>query len=239
MSKSNRGFRYILIVVDSLSRRIWAEPLKKKNAIDVSSALKRIFDSMKNDGILAEIALLSSDLGNEFWNVEVHKILEHFGISHFPLRPPLKCALVEGSGRWLMDRVYKHLHSESSTDWISQLPKFVHAKNSRKSRTLGGLAPIEVTYKNQGKVFDVLYPDRYKRLKAEKNPLTVGEKVQISTAKLPFAKSFHGYFSDKIYEVKRRHDYNGIFRYTLIDTTDNAEIAGTFHAAELQRFPSS
>ena len=50
---------------------------------------------------------------------------------------------------------------------------------------------------------------------------------------MTFAKSYHGYFSDKIYEIKRRHDHQGIYRYTITDTTDGEEISGTYYANEL------
>jgi hypothetical protein len=50
----------------------------------------------------------------------------------------------------------------------------------------------------------------------------------------PFTKSYYGYFSDKIYEIKSRHDHGqGIFRYGLIDTSDGFAISGTWYSEEL------
>lgn len=229
LSRSNKGFRYILLVCDCFSRKIWAEPLKQKSAKHVSEAMRQIFVTIQKEGLLAPRALLGSDLGLEFWNSEVAEVLKAFNITLFALRAPTKAAIAEISGRWLKDKIYKYFHAESTKNWISELNNFVHAKNTRKSRSLGGLAPVEINFDNQAFVFDQLYPVKMNRQK----PLDIGQKVQIAVERMTFAKSYHGYFSDKIYEIKRIHDHRGIFRYTLIDTTDDAEICGTYYGGEL------
>ena len=236
LSSSNNGYRYLLVVVDCFSRMIYVKPLKRKTAELTAIALNEVFDHLNKTGILSPRSMMGSDLGTELWNTEADKVYDKYNISHFALRAPKKASLAEISGRYLLDRIYKHLHATDKKRWIDDLQKFVDAKNNRHNRTLGGLAPSQVTFENQSKLIDIIYPNKYERVRSKKPPLTIGQKVQLAMDALPFAKSFHGYFSDKIYEIKQRHDHNGIYRYTLTDTEDGEEVSGTYHREELLEF---
>ena len=233
LSRSNNGYRYILVVVDCFSRMIYARPLKRKTAQLTADAFNDIFTHLKNSGTLGARVLMGSDLGTEMYNTEVEKIYDKFEISHFALRAPKKASLAEISGRYLLDRIYKHLFSTGTKRWIDDLENFVNAKNTRPNRTLGGLSSSQVNFENQSTVYDNLYPDRFTRKVSKKPPLTIGTKVQLALDVLPFHKSFHGYFSDETYRIKHRHDYNGLFRYTIEDTVDDQEISGSYYREEL------
>jgi hypothetical protein len=227
----NRGYNYLLIVVDAFSRLTLARPLKRKTGPQVANALRDVFSELKKKFLLSERVLLATDLGTEFWNSHTKEVFQEFNISHFSLRAPLKCSFAENAGKILLDRVYKHMHHSGENKWIDRLDDFVNAKNSRKSRTLGDIAPKDVTFHNQG----IVYQHIYKKDKPEKSPtvLNVGQKVQLTLDRLPFHKSFYGYFSQKVYVIKHRISYNGIYRYTLIDSDDDVEISGTYYYDEL------
>ena len=233
LSRSNNGYRYILLVVDCFSRMIYARPIKRKSAELVAVAMRDIFDKIKQSGVLSARVMMGSDLGTDLWNSEVDKVYDHFNISHYALRAPKKASLAEVSGRYLLDRLYKHLHATDSKRWIDDLQKFVEAKNNRINKSLGGLSPAEVNFENQFKVYDSLYPNHHERHESKHPPLEVGQKVQMALDRMPFSKSFKGYFSDKVYKVLRTHDHNGIYRYTLVDTGDDQEISGTYYNEEL------
>ena len=236
LSSSNNGYRYLLVVVDCFSRMIYVKPLKRKTAELTAAALHEVYDHLNKTGILAPRSMMGSDLGTELWNTETAKVYEKFNVSHFALRAPKKASLAENSGRYLLDRIYKHLHATDKKRWIDDLQKFVDAKNNRRNRTLGGLAPSQVTFENQSKLIDSIYPNKYNRTIKKKLPLIIGQKIQLALDALPFAKSYHGYFSDKIYQIKQLHDHNGIYRYTLLDTEDGEEVFGTYHREELLEF---
>jgi transposase InsO family protein len=233
-AQQNRKFRYLLVVVDGFSRYVFARPLKRKTGPIVAEALNDIFSELKTKGQLGERVLFATDLGTEFWNASAEHIYEQFNIAHFALRPPKKCSLAENAGRYLLDRVYKHMYHTGRNEWVDQLKDFVKAKNARPIKSLGNLAPKDVTFGNQSAVYKSLYEEATD--KTEKEPLTIGQKVQIAVDRLPFHKSFHGYFSEKVYVVKKRVSYGGIYRYTLTDPEDNMEISGTYYVHELLPF---
>lgn len=232
LAKYNKNFRYILLVVDTFSRLIKAKPLLSKSAVDVAAALHDVFQEFKDEDLLALKSMLATDLGNEFWNSEAKKVFEKFGVHHYPLRPPLKCSIAEISGRHLKDRIYKYMDSAKTKNWVSNLSKFVNAKNKRPNRSLGHTAPIDVSYENQDRIYKTLYSKTKKVTK----PLEIGTRVQIALDLLPFHKSFHGYFGENIYEIIRRIRYKNIHRFILKDIRDNAEIAGSYYREEILPF---
>src|SRR6476660_4708791 len=63
-AKENNGYRYMLTVIDILSKRAWAVPLKNKTGIEVADALKSIFKERKPQKIQV-------DQGKEFYNKTV------------------------------------------------------------------------------------------------------------------------------------------------------------------------
>jgi hypothetical protein len=195
----NRGHHYILIVVDVFSRLTLARPLKSKTGPRVAAALLDVFSELKARDQLGQQVLLATDLGTEFWNSHTKKVFKEFNISHFPLRAPLKCNFAENAGKYLLDRLYKHMFYTGENKWIDRLDDFVKAKNSRKNRSLGDIAPKDVNFENQASVYNHLYSEEGHQ---EKNPLKVGQKVQLSLDRLPFHKSFFGYFSEKVYKNK-------------------------------------
>ena len=230
-TRYNKGSRYILALIDCFSRKLYARPLKQKSADQTAEALKDMFNEIKLEGNLLAHSYVGLDLGSEFWNKKVYSVFDDLRIHPYALRKPLKAAIVENAIRYLKDRIYKYVDSSGDRNWSDKLQSFVDAKNHRPLKSLGGLPPNGVTFENQVSVFDNLYP--IKNVKKRPPPLTTGQKVQISLDKLPFSKSYDGFYSDKYYRVKRRRDHNGIFRYTLEDLDDGAEISGTFYVEEL------
>jgi hypothetical protein len=230
-SRQNNGYKYILVVVDAFSRFTLARPLKRKTGPLVAEGLKDIFRQLQSDGKLGASVLFATDLGTEFWNTDADEVYKQFNIGHFALRAPKKCSLAENSGRYLLDRIYKFMDHVGHNRWVDRLAEFVEAKNGRRNPKLGSVAPKDVNFTNQNMVFENLYKKSPQL--SNKLPLLIGEKVQMALDRLPFHKSFHGYFSDKVYVVKRRVNYDGIYRYTLMDPVDNVEISGTFYAEEL------
>ena len=68
-SKFNRGIKYLLAVIDILSKYGWLVPLKDKTGKSVDSALKTIFKERKPEKIWV-------DKGKEFYNKDVKDLVE-------------------------------------------------------------------------------------------------------------------------------------------------------------------
>ena len=68
-SKFNRGVKYLLAVIDILSKYGWLIPLKDKTGKSVASALKTIFKERKPEKMWV-------DKGKEFYNKDVKDLIE-------------------------------------------------------------------------------------------------------------------------------------------------------------------
>ena len=60
-SKDNKGFKFLLLVIDIFSKYGWIIPLKNKEGLTVANALKSIFEERKPEK-------LWTDKGKEFYN---------------------------------------------------------------------------------------------------------------------------------------------------------------------------
>ena len=61
--ENNRGYRYVLVIIDNFSKFGWTIPLKNKNAITIKVSFENIIISSKR-----KPSLIESDRGKEFYN---------------------------------------------------------------------------------------------------------------------------------------------------------------------------
>ena len=61
--ENNRGYRYVLVIIDNFSEFGWTVPLKNKNALTIKNIFEKIIISSKRKPNLIE-----SDRGKEFYN---------------------------------------------------------------------------------------------------------------------------------------------------------------------------
>ena len=67
-SKWNKGYKYLLMVLDLFSKYGWIVPLKTKTGLEVSKAFQRIFRQVKPKRLWV-------DKGKEYYNKNVLDLL--------------------------------------------------------------------------------------------------------------------------------------------------------------------
>ena len=97
----NKHFRYIIVVVDILSKFIYCEPIKKKDATSVHDALARILRKNKPK-------LIWSDQGKEFFNAKGKELLSRNGIKLYHTFSKIKCSPAEISNKIIKSRLVKY-----------------------------------------------------------------------------------------------------------------------------------
>ncbi|XP_036146611.1 uncharacterized protein LOC118646874 [Monomorium pharaonis] len=70
-SRFNRGYHYILTVIDVLSKHAWAIPLKSKGGSETANAITEIIRESKRCP-----RNLQTDMGKEFYNAYVQKLFK-------------------------------------------------------------------------------------------------------------------------------------------------------------------
>lgn len=102
IAKENQGIRYLLTVIDILSKYAWVEPLKDKKGPTIVKAFTKILKEGRKP------YKLQTDKGKEFYNKEMKTWLKDNDITHFSTGGDAKAAVVERFNRTLKERMYRY-----------------------------------------------------------------------------------------------------------------------------------
>ena len=197
--KENKGFKYILTVIDVFSKFAFALPLKSKNADDVIKAFKIVFSKRKPEK-------LQSDKGKEFVNDKMKKFLESKNIHFFTSNNEnIKCSVVERFNRTLKSKMWKYFTSVGSRNWIDIISKLTEAYNNSVHRSTNK-KPIDVNSGNSKTVFRTLYGFNSMRelLKNKsKNQFSVNMKIRLPHKLGPFDKSYYPLWTDQVFNIQK------------------------------------
>ncbi|WP_316399566.1 transposase family protein, partial [Bradyrhizobium sp. 33ap4] len=112
----NRGHRYLLVVIDTLSRFLYVLPIKTKRPQDVKKAFVRIFR-----GGNVPVHLLT-DRGREFHNRVLSDLFRKKGINHYSTYSDMKAASAERVIRTIKVRLFRFLRSMGTYAYLTVLP---------------------------------------------------------------------------------------------------------------------
>src|SRR5713101_4747253 len=216
-SRENKGYRYVMTVIDILSRYAWAVPVIRKSAPSMLAAFKTLFGKMTNGRVPH---LLQTDQGLEFENRPVQNYLTEKNIEHFTVKSEYKAALVERFNRTLKSHMWRAFTKQGSHKWLTLLPKLLHAYNHTVHRTIG-VAPASVTRENQTDIWLHVHGGEPALRKNRKTKFKLGVRVRISRHKATFEKGYEPNWSEEEYIV---HNVNTKYVPTTyqIRTLDNS-----------------
>nr|CAD2185965.1 unnamed protein product [Meloidogyne enterolobii] len=146
LAKYNDGYKYLLVCIDVLSRKIFAVPAKSKSSEDMINAFENIFKLTK--GILPH--KLYTDRGLEF---EARRMKEYFKKKDIDKRvvysPDVHASMAERANRTIKERLYRYFSEQNTLRWNNVIQKIVSGINASINRTTG-VTPYSVTFKNAG-----------------------------------------------------------------------------------------
>jgi len=223
-SRFNRGHHYILTVIDVLSKYAWAVPLKSKAGNETAEAIARIIRESercpKN---------LQTDMGKEFYNADVQRLVKKHGINHYSTYSVLKASVVERFNRTLKNNMWKMFTLHGNYKWLDALPRLVSDYNARKHRTIG-MRPVDVT----PAVAERLLTTVYNRIKiAGPAKFKVGDSVRVSKYKTIFEKGYTPNWTTEVFKIVKVQRTNPV-TYLLEDYRGKS-VAGAFYERELLR----
>jgi hypothetical protein len=228
LARHNRGFRYLLVCVDVLSRQIFVEPVKTKRGEDMVIALRAI---IKRVG--ATPWKVYSDEGKEFTAGVVQRFFKKRDMIHICLitSPLFHCGVVERANRTIKERLYRYFTHNNTHKWVDVIQPLVQAINRSPCTSIGGLRPVDVTFGNAAGVrkqlkLSRLYPPRRPSL------LKKGDYVRIVVHKDVFTKGYMPNFSEEIYTITHVRKKRAPYTYRIRDGKGVA-VRGLFYAPEL------
>ena len=204
----NRGYRFALVLIDAFSKKLYTAAMKKKTKEDTANAFQTIFNDFDEFPIN-----LVTDRGLEFYNKDVQKIFDSYGINHYstPTRTKWKASMAERVIRTIKSRIFKYFKKYKTKNWIDVLP-IVTANYNSVPHSSHGFPPNDVSSENRDKVYKKLYP---------RNSLTVvcklkqGDKVRKIRDKSLFEKGYTENWSDEIYQISEARQSNSVCWYKI------------------------
>lgn len=139
-AKVNKGYKYILIVIDCFSKFVWARPLKTKTGEEVTKAFNTILQG--NTAAVPAVAPrnLQTDHGKEFYNTHFAKLASKHNINHYSTYSVVKAAIVERVIRTLKHKLYKTFSLRGNYKWVDILQDTVTSYNNTKHHETGRCA---------------------------------------------------------------------------------------------------
>ena len=225
LAKYNRGIRYLLTVVDVLSKYAWVQPLKDKTGVALVKAFEKILKQGRRHP-----NRLQTDRGKEFYNRTFQRWLDEQGIHHFSTEGDAKASVVERFNRTLKERLYRYFTAANTLRFDDVLPELVQGYNATRHRSIG-MAPQDVTWDNEEAVWKRLYGQRLKRQK--KPQFKVGDRVRLNKIHRTFEKGYLPGWTEEVFVVHRV--IPGPVPTYKIHEWDDTPVQGTFYEEDLQK----
>ena len=159
LKRDNHSYTFVLTIIDIFSRFALAIPIKSKKGSHVVAALERAFKVMKPP------RKLQTDMGKEFHNFHIERVLNRYRVHHFSTDQPLRAQIVEPFNRTLIEMLKQLMAHRKSLDYISVLSDFLFSYNARPHTAFLLFAPREVNKNNEAWVHDLQYSEYLRQQK--------------------------------------------------------------------------
>ena len=190
--ENNRGYRYILVVIDNFSKFGWTSPLKNKNAQTIKDSFENILINSKRKPNLVE-----SDRGKEFYNNFSQDFLNKNDIKLYSRNSSYGAVFAERFNRTIRDLLKKIVFEQGDAKWIDILLTITKQYNNRIHSSTK-LTPTQASLKkDEGYVYKNLL-DKRKKIKPK---YEIGDLVRTADLKKTFSKGDTTIWSYKLYKI--------------------------------------
>jgi transposase InsO family protein len=230
-SRQNKGYKYILTVIDCLSKYLWAFPLKSKTATTVIESFRKIFRERKP-------LKIQTDRGKEFDNAQFKSFCRSVDVKYFTSKDAkIKCSIVERVNRTLKEKMFRYFTARGTRNYIDILDNLVESYNKRWHTSIR-MKPIDVNESNERLVFRNLYGARnlkeiYLKNQTERNQLNAGATVRKKYDLSKFDRGYYPNWTDQTFKVFKSLEKVGKPQY-IIEDYEGSKSARRYYREELQ-----
>ena len=222
ISKQNRGFKYLLTVVDVFSKYAWVEPLKNKTGQAVTEAFEKILKQGRRP------IQLQTDDGKEYYNKTFQNLMKRYDIHHFSTSGDTKASVVERFNRTLKQRMFRYFTTNNTLKFVPVLQSLVKGYNRTYHRSIK-MAPNQVTDANSSEVYANLYKDK----KVKKPVLKVGDRVRLNKKFRLFKKGYLPGWTEEVFVIQE--SIPGPVPTYKLEEWDGTPLKGTFYEQDVQK----
>ena len=181
-SRSNKGYKYLLAVIDVFSKDGWAVPLKTQTAKVVAQAFRKLF-------LGGHPSRLWTDKGTEFYNRQLKAVLAANNVMLYSTENEEKSSIVERWNKAIKNIMWKYFTANNTQKYIDVLPNMVEKYNNTYHRSIKLTSSDARNPANYQHAHNALYAKGNAR-KATSPKFHVGDKVRITRKKGTFEKGF-------------------------------------------------
>ena len=168
IATKNSYYKFILVVIDCFSKKLWTRALKSKSGEETAKALRSILESMKYP-----VQTMIFDEGLEYVNKYVSELLAEYNIHSYHIKSRLKSSSAERVNRTIKEKIWKYFTKTGRERWIDILQDVTENYNKTYHRTIK-MAPDEVNWDNRKEVFEKSFPKIKEKITCK---LEIGDKV--------------------------------------------------------------
>ena len=190
--ENNRGYRYVIVIIDNFSKFGWTIPLKNKNAQTLKDSFENILITSKRKPNLIE-----TDRGKEFYNNIFQDFLNKNNIKLYSRNSSYGAVFAERFNRTIRDLLKKIVFENGDANWIDVLQTITKQYNN-KVHSSTKLTPIQASLKkNEGYVYKKIL-DKRKKVTPK---FQVNDLVRTADLKRTFSKGDTTNWSYKLYKI--------------------------------------
>ena len=220
LAGNNRGYNYILLVIDVFFKKIWLRKLKTKSGGETADAIKSTIDDMN-----APPQTVIFDEGLEFYNKYVNMLFAQYNVHFYSIKTSTKAGAAERANKTIKSLIWKYFTEHNTKTWVDQLSEIQDNYNNTFHRVIKR-TPNEVTWDNRKEVFKVMYPEIKDRVKCK---LKEGDRVRVAIYKDLFKKGYTQNWTKEIFKITKVLQRAGVCWYKIADPSGNPYPKGKYY----------
>lgn len=230
----NDNFKYLLTIIDVLTKYAFAIPLKNKSAIAVTQAFRKLIDTTGR-----KPQTFQTDRGKEFANSTFKALLNSRDIrQQFPVTTSkMKCGVVERFNLTLKTKMFRYFtfKSKNYRRYIDVLEQIVNSYNN----TIHSVTKME--WKDIPLIYNNTHKKRYAaEKKFPRQNLQINDYVRVIISKKVFDKGYTENWSREVFQIMKIINKNPHKLYCIKDLKDR-QVKGKLYEEQLQKisFPKN
>ena len=230
----NSNTKFLLLAIDTFSRKAWLKPLVSKSGLVVTAAMRSILDEMGEKKVIR----ILTDNGKEFLNAPFQSLLKKYNIRHNTSTSEVKAPHIERFTGTLKRLMHMYMTENETRKYLDQLDALLITYNSRWHRAID-MTPNEADKpEHRDKVIAILNRKRYGPIAQRRGKIDpqfkIGDIVRLRIHGSVFRKGHEETFTGEMFRIKNVLNNLPITQYEVETYNGDEVIKGSFYASELQ-----
>lgn len=196
--RQNKGYRYILIVVDVFTRTIITYLIKDKTITPVKDALEKYLETYPKP------SAITSDNEPSFTSHSVQKLFKDNDITHNTVDVGNHSALgvVDRAIQTIKNTLYKYMKENNTTKYYDEIKRIVDNYNKTPNEGILFTAPNDADEPGNKEVLQIFNTKKQDVNNSLYKGFAIGDRVRVAVAKKTFTRSYDEKYSDEVYTIE-------------------------------------